>query len=104
MEVDTWDEADFVHGHFEGSITAGEAEISFESDAFGQEAALRLAGCLLVSLMPREGVEEALLELREIYRFHDENLRLTPPESEEDRTGRAVVSASSERADLVIEG
>lgn len=61
----------------------------------------RLFGCMMLVVMPEEGVEEALTSLREIYEFRSARvLALTPPSRLPRIEGK--VTANSYRPQLVI--
>lgn len=95
---------ELLQGHFEGEITAGDSHhLVFEADSKGKEATLRIAGFILLALMPTEGVEEAVLELQDIFRYHEENLQLLPPERPAEHLVTGVASQETERPEMAIE-
>jgi predicted RNase H-like HicB family nuclease len=56
----------------------------------------------LVSIIPAEGIDEALTSLKEILEYHLENVRYKLPEPEIAHRGTGKISEISERPDLVI--
>jgi hypothetical protein len=77
--------------------------VSFWAHGDGEESYRRIWGCIILGLMPPEGLEEAVDSLREILEFRLENARLAQAQ---DRTnvhyGLGPVVSVSQRPDLVL--
>lgn len=71
-----------------------------ESD--GEEARKRFLGCMIFSLMPPQGIDEALTTLVEILEYHIENAQYSLPEPEITHRGTGKITGISSRPDLVI--
>lgn len=61
---------------------------------------MRVLGCFLIGSMPLDGVEEAVTNLREIFEFHEENLRFVGPSRPLIKSGVGVIDSHSERTPL----
>ncbi len=88
--------------HVRGVVSAGPYRLSFESESDGVEAIKRLVAYFLVSVMPRDGLDESLTSLHEIYEFNEENLRLALVEPSQVKHGPGTIRAIHERAPFAI--
>lgn len=69
----------------------------------GETALERFLGCFVISVMPTEGLQEALLSLGDIYKFHSDSARYRPlPQPTISRRAIGKVVRKSERPQLVI--
>lgn len=76
---------------------------SFLMEAGGEHSVKRLLGCVLLAIMPDEGLNEVLVSLREAFDYYvvETHSALPPPVSGELRAGSLL--PATERADLVVE-
>lgn len=88
---------------FAGTVNSSGQVFSFWSEHQGQrEIIKRFLGHILISQMPPEGIDEALVSLREILEYHRGNAFYKLSEPEIIRRGTGKVTEASERPDLVI--
>ena len=90
-------------GHFGELFRGRRGEFSFQTSASGLDALYRLLGYVLVSIIPPEGMEEALSHLKRVYEYHTElpqERRLIAPRAS--KSGIATVTRSLERKPLVL--
>src|SRR2546428_2486788 len=54
-----------IHTKFQSTVNSAGMGFSLEFEGEGVDALLRLLGCVIISLMPEEGLEETLTALKE---------------------------------------
>jgi len=59
-----------AHAEFQGTFTVGGSQWYFANQADGTEAWARALSCAVISLMPADGVLEALGAVVDVFRFH----------------------------------
>ena len=96
------DQGPAIRASFLGTVNSPGQAFSFWTESGGEEAIKRLLGCVLVSIIPAEGIDEALTSLKEILEYHLENVRYKLPEPEITHRGTGKISGISERPDLII--
>lgn len=64
---------------------------------------MRMAGSVILLLLPEPGLDEALESLREVWEFRSEQLELGPPAPLQEDLVESRVIESSERSLLTIE-
>ena len=83
------------------TVNSAGQEVSLLWTEEGENATKRWIGCAMMCRMPDEGVDEALVSLRDIWEFHETTHRMLPRPVETRRyVGRIV--GTSQRPDLVI--
>lgn len=87
---------------FYATVNTPGQELSFWIQDEGQDSLKRLLGCLLISYMPSEGIDEALMNLKEIWAYYIERAQYRLPEPEVSHRGTGKIVGISERPDLVI--
>lgn len=85
---------------FYGTANSAGPEVSFWGRGVGEDALKRWLGCVILSLMPEEGLEEALLSLKDILEFRSYTKPHTKPRISHHTTGKVV--SKSQRPDLVV--
>lgn len=90
------------HVYFHGSIQPGTTYgITINIEGSSQSAFGRYLGCIMIGFMPDEGLEEAVLSLRDILKFHSH--RPTPHfERLAPKAIDATITDKKKRPDLVI--
>jgi hypothetical protein len=53
-----------------GIVTTPSKRLYFQTRANGADAVMRVVGCMLVSMMPQEGLQEALADLQGVFEFY----------------------------------
>lgn len=91
-----------VQTEFQGTVNTAGQGLSFKFEGEGGEALLRLLGCVIVTMMPEEGLEEALTSLKDIFEFHVESAHYESLPTVTSRRGIGNVVNTSMRPDLVI--
>jgi hypothetical protein len=77
-------------------------EVTFTLEMYGETALERFLGCVMIGMMPDQGLEEALYSLRDMLEFYRQkpvHLYGAQPKSE---TINATVVEWKKRPDLVI--
>ena len=70
-----------IQASFQATVNSPGHQVSLRINGNDETAIRKIIGCLLVTLMPAEGLEEALESLKEIREFHTAAIpasRLTP--------------------------
>jgi hypothetical protein len=91
-----------VQAEFQGTVNTADCGLSFTFGGEGADALLRLIGCVIITLMPEEGLEETLTSLKEIFEFHVESAHYKPLLPVTSRRGIGNIVSTSGRPDLVI--
>lgn len=93
-----------IRASFQATVNSTSHHVSLRISESDETAVRRIIGCLLVTLMPAEGLEEALESLKEIREFHTEAIpapRFTPIAEHPSIKLRALPAQKA--PDLVIE-
>ena len=69
----------------------------------GETCVERFLGCLIVGMMPDEGLEEALVSLAEMWRFYIEAINIRPATRQLPEAVDAAVVEHGKRRELVID-
>lgn len=88
-----------MYGHTEPSTTY-EATITLEM--YGESALERFLGCVMIGMMPDQGLEEALYSLRDMLEFYSQEPLHLPSARPKTETLNAIVEDRKKRPDLVI--
>lgn len=90
------------YAFFHATVNSAGQEIAFWFEGREEDILKRLIGCAMIAIMPEEGVEEALLSLRDIWDFRTQtSYQMLPgPLQTQRSTGRVV--RTSQRPELVI--
>ncbi len=82
--------------------TARGTELSFWAEGDEEELLKRVLGCAMMVIMPREGIDEALMSLKEIFEFRAQTHYRILPLPEKAARGKGKLARASKRPDLVI--
>lgn len=93
-----------IQASFQAIVNSPGHQVSLRINESDETAVHRFIGCLLVTLMPAEGLEETLESLKEICEFHTEAIPapIFTPMAEHPR-GKMRALPPQKAPDLVIE-
>lgn len=77
-------------------------EVTFTLEMYGETALERFLGCLMIGMMPDEGLEETLYSLRDMLEFYSHLPLLLHGAPAKSETINATVVDRKKRPDLVI--
>lgn len=89
---------------FNTTVKSVGEEVSFWIEHEGDDAVKRYLGCVIISAMPEDGVNEALQSLLDIFAFNTQRLQLPPSQEIVEYRAQGKVVGKSARPDLQIEG
>lgn len=90
-----------MRARFNATVNSPGEQISFWLDADDETALKKFVGCLIISAMPEEGLNEALTSLKDVWDFHI----YTPPKALPDRSRQVAagrVVRTRKRPDLFL--
>jgi hypothetical protein len=89
---------------FEATVGSAHGLHFWSGDESDETTVMRLAGSLILLLLPQPGLVEAFGELRDVWEFHCEQLALGAPTPSNEKIGNGRIVESVERPVLAVEG
>jgi hypothetical protein len=87
---------------FFGTVDSPRRAFRFWSQGQGDTALKQLLACMIINLIPEEGVDEALEYLGDLFEFHQEEYRYRLPEPQVVRQSTGKVASISQRPDMIL--
>lgn len=77
-------------------------EVTFAMEMYGETALERFIGCIMLGIMPNQGVEEALNSLWEMFNYYSEEPLYSERSQVKPQTVSGTIVDKKKRPDLII--